>query len=185
MTKLHHGPEDFSEGRSLRWVGWSCAVFGCANQNVLRKRRSGGFTLIELMIVVVVVAILASIALPSYQESVARGARAEARTVLSEGAQWMERHLSENNRYDQFVGGTAVSTASMPPALIQSPADGVARYNLNVTVAAQSFTLKMVRAGAQANDRCGDFTLNHLGVRAVENYTGFASATAARQECWR
>jgi type IV pilus assembly protein PilE len=78
------------------------------------------------MIVVVVVAILASIALPSYQESVARGARAEARTILLEGAQWMERHLSENNRYDQFIGGTAVSTASMPSALIKSPADGAA-----------------------------------------------------------
>jgi type IV pilus assembly protein PilE len=102
-----------------------------------------------------------------------------------EGAQWMERHLSENNRYDQFIGGAAVNTGSMPAALIQSPQDGAARYNLNVTVAQQSFTLKMVRAGAQASDRCGDFTVTHLGVRAVENYTGFASATAARQECWR
>ncbi len=147
--------------------------------------KSVGFSLIELMIVVAVVAVLASIALPSYHESVAKGSRAEARTVLMEAAQWMERHMSENNRYDQFTSGTAVSTASMPPTLVKSPVDGAARYNLNVTVAQQSFTLKMVRAGAQANDRCGDYTVNHLGLKAVENHTGFANATAARQECWR
>ncbi len=147
-------------------------------------RRDGGFTLIELMIVVAVVAILAAVALPSYQESVARGNRAEARAVLLQAAQWMERHYTENNRYDKFVNGDVVSTASLPATMIKAPSDGTARYNLDIptsTLKEQTFTLLMVRAGSSASDRCGDFTLSHLGVKGLVNN---ASGTTV-PECWK
>lgn len=151
---------------------------------MLRRQFIRGFTLIELMIVVAIIAILAAVALPSYQESVARGNRAEARAVLLQAAQWMERHYTENNRYDQDVNGNAVAPASLPSSLNKSPSSGTARYNLSLpttTLTAQTYTLKMVRAGSASNDRCGDFTLDHLGVKNIENQDTGVQVP----ECWK
>nr|ELD4571953.1 type IV pilin protein [Pseudomonas aeruginosa] len=55
-----------------------------------------GFTLIELMIVVVIIAILAGIAYPSYDEYVKRGNRTEGQALLSEAAATQERYFSQN-----------------------------------------------------------------------------------------
>ena len=80
-------------------------------------RRLGGFTLIEVMIVVAIVAILSAIAFPSYQESVRKSKRADARTQLLEASQHMQRFYSQNDRYDQAndAAGTAVA---LPATLI-------------------------------------------------------------------
>ena len=75
------------------------------------NKNSMGFTLIELMIVVAIVAFLASIALPSYRNFVVRANRAEAVADLSELASWLERQYTIFGSYDN---------ASMPvyPSLI-------------------------------------------------------------------
>ena len=88
-------------------------------RNVL-PRRLAGFTLIEVMIVVAIVAILSAIAFPSYQESVRKSKRADARTQLLEVAQFMQRFYSQNDRYDQAndASGTAVV---LPAALTMVP----------------------------------------------------------------
>lgn len=74
-----------------------------------------GFTLIELMIVVGIVAILASIAYPAYTSSIVKGKRAEGRVALSELMQQQERFLTQRNTYLEFsnVGGVTVP-ASVP-----------------------------------------------------------------------
>jgi len=183
MKTINFPADEVCQGlrlEDLSGSNWLWAHRGVAS----RFQRIRGFTLIELMIVVAVVAILAAVALPSYQESVARGNRAEARAVLLRAAQWMERHYSENNRYDQFVNGDAVSKSSLVDvgsSLIKSPSEGAVRYNLSMTLAAQTFTLTMVRAGSAASDRCGDFTLSHLGVKGLVNN---ASGTTM-PECWK
>ena len=58
-----------------------------------------GFTLIELMIVVVVISILVTVAYPSYQDHVRKGRRAEGKTALLKAAQVQERYYSDNNTY--------------------------------------------------------------------------------------
>ena len=69
-------------------------------------RASRGFTLIELMIVVAVIAILGAIAYPGYQESVRKGRRAEGRAALQELMQQQERYKTQFNRYsDTFAAG--------------------------------------------------------------------------------
>jgi type IV pilus assembly protein PilE len=64
-----------------------------------------GFTLIEVMITVAIVAILAAVAYPSYLESVRKGRRAEARAALTNLMQQQERYLTQNNTYLVFSAG--------------------------------------------------------------------------------
>lgn len=153
------------------------------------KFRCHGFTLIELMIVVAVVAILASIALPSYRESVAKGRRAEVRAVLLEAGQWMERHYSENFRYDTNTAGTAVADL-LPANLKQSPRDTGGAYTIAISaVATRSYTITAtpVATGPMASDKCGSFLVTNTGVKSNTGYStsSFSTAEAAAAACWR
>lgn len=73
------------------------------------KPRQAGLTLIELMVVMAIVAILAGIAYPSYQDSVRKAKRAEARATLLQVMQQQERYYSQRNTYVAF------SSASTDP----------------------------------------------------------------------
>lgn len=127
-----------------------------------------GFTLIELMITVAVVAILASIAYPSYQEQVRKTHRAQAKADLVEYAQLAERFHTVNNTYENF---------SLPSAV--SPREGGAvRYNLelNPDPTQSTFVILATTTGAQASDRCGNLSLNQAGVKT--------NSTGSFAECW-
>ena len=139
-----------------------------------RAARSGGFTLIELMIAVAIVGILAAIAYPSYQEQVRKGRRADAMAQLVTLAQAYERFYTSNNTYDRFW-------ESLPAAQKNSPTTGTAYYTLDAVDDRTSFTITATRtsAGGQNNDRCGNLTINQAGTK------GIVDATATREECWR
>ena len=147
---------------------------------------SRGFTLIELMITVMIIALLASVALPSYSSYVARARRADARAQLIQAAQFMQRFYSANDSYSNDRAGTGVFSV-MPATLQKSPADGSAIYQLDTTApSTTSYTLSIVpvSGGPAANDKCGTLTLTSAGVRGC-TIGGTACTTAQRDECWR
>ena len=73
-----------------------------------------GFSLIELMIVLAIVAILVSIAYPAYTSAILKGKRAEGRAALAELMQQQERYLTQTNCYLGFTAPSGVATASAP-----------------------------------------------------------------------
>ena len=126
-----------------------------------------GFTLIEMLIALACVALLASLAWPSYQSLILRSQRAQARASLLQAAHWLERAASANGSYPL--------KADVPASVLQI--DGQ-RYKMTVASSAQSYTLSATPLGTQAADTCGTLTVNHLGVRSVQG----ASQTAT--QCW-
>lgn len=125
-----------------------------------------GFTLIELMIVIAIIGILASIALPAYQDSVTKSRRADAQGALMGFANAMERHFTTNSSYLGAAGTQATPADNGNPWIFStvSPVDGgTASYNLTVTSTANTFTLTATPTGPQLGD--GIMTISSVGVR--------------------
>lgn len=126
-----------------------------------------GFSLIELLITLVCLALLTQIAWPSYQGLVLRSQRAQARVSLLQAAHWLERAASANGSYP--------SAQAVPASVLQI--DGQ-HYQLQLTSTASTFTLSAAPLGMQTADGCGTLVVTHLGERSVQG----ASQSAA--QCW-
>ena len=125
-------------------------------------KRMKGFSLMELMIAVAIIAILAGVAYPSYQDQVRKSRRADAKIALAELNQSLERFFTTNNTYlGATLGDGSVATDIYP----QKSADG--HYNLSIsTQTASTFTLTASATGNQASDsQCASYTLTHTGIK--------------------
>ena len=80
----------------------------------MNRSRSSGFTLIELMVVVVITAILASIAVPAYNSSVRKSRRTEAKTALMDLAAREERYFATQNVYSSSPSALAYGSGALP-----------------------------------------------------------------------
>lgn len=133
-----------------------------------------GFTLIELMIVVTIIAALALIAVPAYNDSVVKARRAEAKTVIEQATQGLERCFTRFAAYNNAGCGVATELNN---AGITSE-DGW--YVVTATAMdATSYTLVATAQGTQATDDslCANYGVNQLGTKTVSG-----SGTVAK--CW-
>lgn len=128
-----------------------------------------GFTLIELMITVAVIAILAAVAMPSYTEYVKRSHRSNARTTLVGAAQWMERAATATGSYP--------ATGSVTAGVLQVEGN---RYSVTAAVSAngQTFTFTAAPTGTQTTDKCGSLSIDQAGRTTV------SGASLSATECW-
>jgi len=127
-----------------------------------------GFGLVELLVVLAIVGILASIALPTYAGHIARVRRVDGRSVLLQAAQWLERSATATGSYP---------TGALPAALAARAAP---YYVLTSRLTSVSYTLEATPTGAQAGDRCGTLSLQQTGRREIHH----AQPDATVDACW-
>lgn len=148
------------------------------------NKKSLGFTLIELMIVVAIIGIITGIALPSYQEHLKSGRRTDATAMMSGFAQAMEKHFTEHSTYTSAISGSAPDAPIASVYYSQTPADGSTKYyDLKVhAVSNTTYTLRAIPIGSQAGD--GFLELTSTGIRRWDKNDS-ASALDAGENCWR
>lgn len=144
--------------------------------------RDKGFTLIELMIVVIVIAILTAVAYPAYRNHAMRANRAEAKAMLVDAAARLERFYSNSN--------PATYTADMRDLnYAADPADSeTGLYEVDVVTPAPAgcpiltcFRLQATAQAGQLDDtECAILTFSSIGVRAAEDDGGNDTTTT----CW-
>lgn len=114
--------------------------------------RFSGFTLIELMITVAIVAILAAIAIPSYQDSVWKGKRGEAKAAILRTLQSEERYYTQNNTYLVFSSVTPPPTTT-PFSIYSADNANNSRYTISTEITTLSLTQgALTTTSCSAND---------------------------------
>jgi type IV pilus assembly protein PilE len=134
----------------------------------MNGRRAKGFTLIELMIVVGVIAILAAIAIPNFLEQSKKGRRAEAMSAVGELQLRQERWRAENPAY-----ATQTQLGTMPD--VDSYTIAVtAPTNPTAVSARTQYTITATATGKQATDRCGNLTMSYDAGTGTPTWSGDA-----------
>jgi type IV pilus assembly protein PilE len=147
-----------------------------------RRTKQHGVTLIELLMALVIVAVLAAVAIPSYRSHQIRARRSEATAALLQLQAAQAKFYLQNNRY------TAAISAPVPTGLGLTGRSEHGLYDITVALnttpaqaADQSYTATatpVAAAGQSADKQCTSFTLTDIGRRG-------ATGSAGADSCWR
>jgi len=147
-----------------------------------RRARVTGFTLIEMLSVILIGSILLVIAAASYSSQVRKSRRTDAKTAVLDLAGREERNLSTVNAYSAVPTELGYAGAAFPLVV------GDGYYQINVVVVAPApgapaqYTITATPIGDQANDTgCASFTVDQQGNRLATDSTGADSSVT----CWR
>jgi type IV pilus assembly protein PilE len=142
------------------------------------KSRTGGFSLIELLVVMVVASILMMVAVPSYRQSVIKSRRADARVALNDVAQRLERCYTQFGAYDAL-------DADGDPACGIADGDEIASkegfYLVTVTVAEVDGQMSYSLSAAPQEGQADDTDCENLEIDAIGNRSATGENTA---HCW-
>lgn len=135
----------------------------------MNRSKMQGVTLIELMVVVLVVGILASIAVPSYRAYLLRSHRVEATAALLNLAAAQEKFYLQNNTYTTKLEDAPPDGLGLPAVTAND------FYDIAIDSAnAAGFQATATAKGGQADDsHCAEFTIDQTGTR-----------TATSTDCW-
>ena len=135
-------------------------------------RRQSGFTLVELMVVVLVLSILAGIAYASYDNLTIASRRKAGAACLLEASQFMERFYTTGMTY---AGGDT----AMPATGCQGELSTFYTFGFTATPTATAYSLRAVPRGQQASKdtKCGTLSLSQTGAQTV-------SGSGSPAECW-
>ncbi|KID58368.1 fimbrial protein [Pseudoalteromonas luteoviolacea] len=133
-----------------------------------RIRSVAGFSLIELVIVVAIVGVLASLAYPNYSSYIKRGARADAMTILLDAANKQEQYFVDNREYASNLSDIGVPSTSE---------NGY--FNITVALSNGGYTLTATAANGPVKGdlECTSLSVNNLGIKTV-------TGTATADHCW-
>lgn len=126
------------------------------------KEKSGGFTLIEVMVTVAIVAIIASIAYPSYLDQVRKSRRAEAQSTL----------MNIAGRQQQMILDTRSYASTLAALNVTVPSSVLKNYDISLdvgTATIPTFSVLATPLGSQSADSCGPLSVNQAGLKSPSN----------------
>ena len=143
--------------------------------------RQGGFTLIELMIVIAIIGVLAAIAYPSYQGYIERTNRADMMTEMQQIASRIESNKINYKRYDRIPLSSILSGTLASDGSVSFPSSGTALYTVTVTsddditLRDKDWTITAAPVTGQRMANDGSLTLDSTGQKCRDTYCGSGS----------
>ncbi|CAA0121572.1 Fimbrial protein [Halioglobus japonicus] len=151
-----------------------------------QKTAASGFSLIEVMIVLVIIGVLLLVALPGYQDSMKKTRRADGMRDLMELVSRQERFYAQNSRYTDDINTAAGLNFRHESATDDPTTSSEGHYNLSVVACEGKdaddfdtcYQLRAAPIGTQGTDPCGTLTVDSRGIR------GHTGSPGQEVHCW-
>ena len=146
-------------------------------------KHNQGFTLIELAIVVVIIGVIASIAMPAYLDSMRASHRTDAEMTMQRVAMSLERFYTTYGRIMDENGETYDLEENFGNACVPRIESCTAnspdiRYHIDLEITTTTYKIIATPKNDQLNDRCGELTLDHTNTKTI------SGSDVTLQECW-